>query len=153
MGHPVSTHPTPERTTAGIGRRRPLAAISALAVAPGMLAAAGTATGLGLPCPSQTLLGLDCPLCGGTRATAALADGSLMDAVDQNVLVVALVLPAVVALSLVAAWCLATGSRPTVPQRVTRALLAVGVGTLGVFMLARNLPVDALVWLRSDLQL
>lgn len=39
-------------------------------------------------CPTQTYLGLDCPGCGGLRATHELANGDIVAALDQNILVV-----------------------------------------------------------------
>lgn len=42
------------------------------------------------PCPFLALTGIDCPGCGGTRATLALLDGDLHRAVDHNLLVLLL---------------------------------------------------------------
>lgn len=39
-------------------------------------------------CPTQTYLGIDCPGCGGLRATHELANGDVVAALDQNILVV-----------------------------------------------------------------
>jgi hypothetical protein len=39
-------------------------------------------------CPTQTYLGIDCPGCGGLRATHALARGDVAGSLDHNVLVV-----------------------------------------------------------------
>lgn len=52
-------------------------------------------------CPTQTYLGIDCPGCGGLRATHALTNGDLPTALDQNLLVV-VALPVVVLL--IALW-------------------------------------------------
>ena len=46
-------------------------------------------------CPTQLLWGIDCPGCGGLRATHALAQGDLGAAADHNLLVV-IALPFVV---------------------------------------------------------
>jgi len=43
------------------------------------------------PCPTQALLGLDCPGCGGLRATYCLAHGDIAGALDHNLLFVVLV--------------------------------------------------------------
>jgi hypothetical protein len=48
-------------------------------------------------CPTLALLGIDCPGCGGLRATHALAHGDVAMALDHNALFVVLV-PLVVAL-------------------------------------------------------
>ena len=49
-------------------------------------------------CPTLALLGIDCPGCGGLRATHALAHGDAMTALDHNALFVVMV-PV-----LIAAW-------------------------------------------------
>ncbi len=54
-------------------------------------------------CPTQVFLGIDCPGCGGLRATHALAEGNVAEAVDQNLLVVIL-LPLVVVLLVAWLW-------------------------------------------------
>jgi hypothetical protein len=40
-------------------------------------------------CPFRTLTGIPCPTCGGTRASLALLDGRLIDALRLNPLVTA----------------------------------------------------------------
>jgi hypothetical protein len=88
------------------------------------------------PCPLKALTGLDCPLCGATRATHALLHGHLAQALDLNALYV-LALPVVGLLVLL--WLL----RGRVPKALTNAatmwsLLAVAV----VFAVLRNLPIE-----------
>ncbi len=39
-------------------------------------------------CPTLALFGIDCPACGGLRATHALANGDLLRAMDHNLLFV-----------------------------------------------------------------
>ena len=48
------------------------------------------ALGLYPSCPSQLLLGLDCPMCGGLRGTFALLHGDFPAFVDHNALLVVL---------------------------------------------------------------
>lgn len=72
-------------------------------------------------CPTRFFLGLDCPACGGLRATHALANGDLAGAFDHNMLFV-IAIPLLVAawvLWVVRAW---TGRRPDLTPR--RAWLA-----------------------------
>ncbi len=90
-----------------------------------------------LQCPFLALTGLDCPLCGGTRSTAALVRGDLAAAVDLNVLTTV----AVVMLAGVwAAWLVARTrgrSLDWVPSATAwRVVLVVTV----VFTVLRNLP-------------
>ena len=89
---------------------------------------------VGLPCPLKAMTGLDCPLCGATRATFALLRGDLGTALDFNALYVVLV-PVIV---LVAALWLVRRQTPGVLQwrRFPAVALAVAVG----YMAVRNLP-------------
>jgi hypothetical protein len=88
------------------------------------------------PCPLRALTGLDCPLCGATRATHALVHGQLATALDFNALYVVL-LPAVVVVGLL--W-LVRGRLPEAVRRASTswALLSVGVA----FAVLRNLPIE-----------
>lgn len=95
-------------------------------------------------CPSLSLFGVWCPLCGGLRATHALATLDLPAAVAMNPAVPVLALLAVV---LVArrAWRRRRG-RPVargLPPRATAWTLAV----LMVFGVLRNIPADPFTWL------
>lgn len=47
-------------------------------------------------CPTKALTGLDCPACGGLRATHALLRGDVVGALDHNAFVVLVLLPAAV---------------------------------------------------------
>ncbi len=89
---------------------------------------------LGPPCPLKVLTGLDCPMCGATRATHQLLRGDVAAALDLNALYVAL-LPVLVALA--AVWVL-RGRRPAWSSRpwVTWGLAGLAV----VFGVVRNLP-------------
>ncbi|MDQ3106705.1 MAG: DUF2752 domain-containing protein, partial [Actinomycetota bacterium] len=86
------------------------------------------------PCPLRTLTGLDCPLCGATRATHALLGGDVFRALDHNALYVAL-LPILVLVVLL--W-LVRGDAPNWSRRpfATWSLVAAGA----MFFVARNVP-------------
>lgn len=94
-------------------------------------------------CPLRATTGLDCPLCGASRATAALVRGDVVAALDHNALYV-LALPVVVGLVLL--WLV--GGR--VPQRLRAGLAPWAMAFVAaVFTIARNLPVEALAVLGS----
>ena len=98
---------------------------------------------VGPPCPLRLLTGLDCPLCGATRATYALVHGDVLTAFDHNALYV-LSLPLVGLLMLL--W-LVRGRSPRWlgDGRVRWGLVAVAAA----FAVARNLPIEALSVLGS----
>ncbi len=99
--------------------------------------------GFGPPCPLRLLTGLDCPLCGATRATRALVHGDLFTALDHNALYV-LALPFV---GLLLVLWLVRGRLPawsaSTPARWSLAAVAIG------FAIVRNLPFDAVSVLGS----
>jgi hypothetical protein len=89
-----------------------------------------------LPCPFKTLTGLDCPVCGATRATWALLHAHPVRALGYNAIWTALV-PFVVW-----AWWLelrGTWSTSHHPFR-RRWFVPALVGTAVAFGVARNLP-------------
>ena len=91
---------------------------------------------LPIVCPLRATTGLDCPLCGATRATFALLRGDLFTALDLNALYV-VALPGLFVLGLV--WFV----RGRLPKMVRTAraawvLLSVGVA----FAVVRNLPIE-----------
>ena len=124
--------------------RRHLVLAGSGAVALGALALIDPArTGFGPPCPLRLLTGLDCPLCGATRATRALVHGDLFTALDHNALYV-LALPL---LGLLVVLWLVRGRLPrwsaSAPARWSLAAVAIA------FAVVRNLPFDAISVLGS----
>jgi len=87
-------------------------------------------------CPLRSVTGLACPLCGATRALAALLAGSFGEAAHLNILVVAL-LPLALAASAYTAYQAARWNRwtPLIPAGAAAPLLVVAI----VFGIARNL--------------
>lgn len=93
-------------------------------------------------CPLKILTGLDCPACGGLRATFALTRGDLAVALDQNIMAV-FVLPL-----LVVWWLVIIKQRWSGRQRIVtpesaarrRALIWTIVAISLVFTVVRNLP-------------
>jgi hypothetical protein len=99
---------------------------------------------LPLVCPLRATTGLDCPLCGATRATVALLRGDLLAALDHNALYV-LALPVVGVLVLL--WLV--GRRRPAWSRTPLAVWSLVV-VAGAFTVARNVPIDALAVLGSS---
>ncbi len=98
-------------------------------------------------CPTKLLTGIDCPLCGATRAVHSLIDGNLVGAMDHNLLFVLSVPLLVYAF---VAWTSTRMGRPMKPLPVNnpRVLAAVGVVML-IFSVVRNLPMMPWHWLNS----
>lgn len=95
-------------------------------------------------CPTQTYLGIDCPGCGGLRATHELANGDVVAALDHNILVV-LAAPVVAILLILwirRAW-LGVVSDPAQysPRRATleKVVPLTVVGVMLAFSVIRNL--------------
>lgn len=92
-------------------------------------------------CPTLSVLGIYCPLCGGLRAANDLVHGNIAAAAGSNLLLV-------LALPLFAlAWARwlrdrARGSRRDLFRMTSRQLWVAAV-VLAVFMLVRNLPFGA----------
>ncbi len=86
------------------------------------------------PCPLRALTGLDCPLCGATRATHALTRGDVLAALDFNAFYVVLLPIVIVAVAL---W-LVRGRTPAIVRRPSFAPVLLGAAI--AFAVVRNLP-------------
>ncbi|MCB0916391.1 MAG: DUF2752 domain-containing protein [Actinobacteria bacterium] len=133
--------PTPGRAKRLVG---PLAAIGGIAAATTYLAFVDPNTPGHYPgCPTQTLMGVDCPGCGGLRATHDLAHGDIAGAFGHNALFVLLV-PVIVFFlgrNLVSAW---TGRPPrALSPKWSQRLLTLFIAVTIVFTLVRNFPFGA----------
>ena len=102
-------------------------------------------------CPLHSLTGLDCPLCGATRATLSLLHGHVGRAFDHNAVYVGL-LP-FIAIGLVAVALRKTEQlRRLAPpcawlyDRRAGAMIIV----LSVFFVVRNLPFPGVRWLAAS---
>lgn len=89
-------------------------------------------TTLGPPCPLRAVTGLDCPLCGATRATHQLLRGDVAAALELNALYV-VALPVVLAL---VGWWAIRGRLPAFAPR----LRWVAITAVFAFFILRNLP-------------
>lgn len=130
----------------------------ALPLSMGALAACGCAAVAladpgddGVPiCWSRSLLGVDCPFCGGLRCTNALMRGRLGDAFDHNVLLAA-ALPVTVLFWVWWMWSSWRGGDPPL-RRVPGWLAVTAAVLLIVFGIVRNTTGTPLGrWLYSDL--
>ena len=84
------------------------------------------------PCPLHALTGLECPLCGGTRAVFALAAGHWGDALRYNPL---LVIGCSVLLARLLWMVFVRPSAPVIPPRFVPYVFAAAAG----FAIARNI--------------
>lgn len=97
-------------------------------------------------CPLKFLTGIDCPGCGGLRATHALLHGDLVGAADHNLL--ALVLLPVMAYLFVR-WFLGQFDVTIPAVRVPRAFTWIAPVALLVFTVVRNIDLPVLHFLNS----
>lgn len=142
-GAPAEAAPTGQPDTRPRHRRLigPLAAIGGLAAATAFIALVDPNEPGHYPgCPTKMLAGLDCPGCGGLRATHDLAHGNIAGAFDHNALFVVMV-PLIVFFLGRNVWQAWTGaaSKP-LPPRVTRWLFVAFTGAILVFTIVRNTP-------------
>ena len=99
-------------------------------------------------CPLKFATGIDCPGCGGLRATNALLHGDLIGAADHNI--IALILLPIMAYMFVR-WVLEQFDVTIPTVRWPRAFTWITPLVLVVFTVARNIPVPGLAWLNSGL--
>lgn len=119
-----------------------LTRLAAFGAAGSSIAIAQLVFGIGLPCPLLSLTGVQCPLCGSTRAAGALARGDIAAAWSYNALFVAgMAVLACCAL----AWLLEVAGGPALrpprwlrPLTQNRIYLFVGIICV-IFMVVRNL--------------
>ncbi len=90
------------------------------------------------PCPLKTLTGLDCPFCGGLRATHDLLHGNLSGAVDFNALTTLFVLP--VAMVLLVVWTVQRWRGKDFSVRIPMPLSVALVAAVLAFTVVRNVP-------------
>ena len=92
-----------------------------------------------LTCPLLALTGLDCPFCGGTRASMQLVQGDIGAALDYNAL---WVLAAPLVVWLVAARLLPAVGGPRLPTPIlTPRVMRVAAVLVMAFAVVRNLPI------------
>lgn len=95
-----------------------------------------------IPCPLESITGLECAFCGATRATRALLDGHVAEAFNLNVLFCVLVIVGLVALA--SAVFLPRPLRGVLTGRLGNLdrsrVVRVGAALLVAWTVARNLP-------------
>lgn len=125
------------------GLAAPLATAAAAAAAWAAVMLLGPERAMPLPCPLLTLIGVACPLCGGTRAIYELSHGDLVGAAGHNL---AAVVAAPVLAGLWLRWLFGRvrGERAPPAASSNRTMLVVAAALLA-FTVARNLPPGA--WL------
>jgi hypothetical protein len=98
-------------------------------------------------CPTKLLTGLDCPMCGATRAVHSLLRGDVIGAMDHNLLFV-LLLPAF-AYGFVA-WTMGRLGHPMRPLPMSSRWVAIPLAVvLLAFAVVRNLSWGPFHWMNS----
>jgi hypothetical protein len=98
-------------------------------------------------CPTKLLTGLDCPVCGATRAVHSLLRGDVIGAMNHNLLFV-LAIPAL--LYTYVAWIASGLGRPIRPLPIDDRRFWVPLAVVVVaFTIVRNVPSGPLHWLNS----
>ena len=95
-------------------------------------------------CPIKAIVGFDCPACGSSRCVSALANGDLFRAVDENLLLTAVVAGSI----FIAMMWLIKGPSFSANLRQTRLLSLLAV-TVSLFWVARIIPWQVGEWLSS----
>ncbi len=98
-------------------------------------------------CPTHSVLGVYCPGCGSLRATHHALHGRLGDAIAHNPVLLAIGVPAALAMGAILVVALVRGRWPALPAlpgwlAALLAILVIGFGVL------RNVPLAALDLLR-----
>lgn len=96
-------------------------------------------------CPWRAITGLDCPFCGGLRASASMLHGDWATAVDYNVLV-AVAVPLVL-IGALGAVVLGRRAQPVVRTLTSGRALVVAFAVVMAFFVLRMLPFAG--WLQS----
>jgi hypothetical protein len=150
-GGAVDPAPTPAAPNAPLsagGRAGRLAGLGAtVAVSITLAVSDPSRSSIFPPCPSRTLLGLDCPACGGLRGTHDLLGGRIGEALGHNLLLPFLLVAFAGGLLL---WLVPLTGRPVPTWRAPRWLTGTAIAVVAVFTVARNLPLEALAFLASD---
>jgi hypothetical protein len=142
----TATHAPPRADARGVTRARrmagPLATLGGVAAATAYVRFVDPNQPGHYPmCPTLALFGIDCPGCGGLRATHALANGDVLAAMDHNLLFVA-VIPLLAVMWIRWTWQAWSGTSPSPSQRDTAIrqwVLATVLVAAGVFTVLRNL--------------
>ncbi|WP_341728399.1 DUF2752 domain-containing protein [Brooklawnia sp.] len=121
---------------------RALARLGGFAAVGAAIAGTNFVFGIGLPCPLLALTGIQCPLCGSTRAAGALLTGNLAAAWHFNALLV-IVIPLIAGCAV--AWIVESAGGPALrppeawrPLTQTKVYWAAGV-VCAIFVVVRNL--------------
>ena len=129
------------------GRRRP--AVIAATLVGGVCVASALIDPTGGPtlCPFKAMTGLDCPLCGATRAAHQLFRGNVIGALDFNAI---FVLAAPLLLwAAVAVLRQGFGDRSARMPHAQRSTVVALVAVVATFTIIRNLGIPPLDWLSS----
>jgi hypothetical protein len=98
-------------------------------------------------CPTKLLFGVDCPMCGATRAVHSLLHADLGGAIDHNLLFV-VALPFL--LYAFVAWTLGRMGRPIPPIPMSSKWVVIPVAVVLVaFTVVRNLSSGPFHWMNS----
>lgn len=143
MNAPAALDATSRPDLAGaFDARRALRVLGSVVVVGSGLVGLHLITGIGLPCPLLTSLGMYCPFCGSTRAAESVLRGDLAAAWGWNpILLIALVVTGLAAI----AWTVEVAGGPALrppsiirPLTQTKVYAAVAV-LLTTFMIVRNI--------------
>ena len=95
--------------------------------------------GVGVPCPLHTFTGLYCPGCGMFRATGALLEGNIWQAVRYNALCVIL-LPLIFVFCIRETFQYIHATPPVSTSRLEIVIFVVVIAISVLYAIVRNLP-------------